>query len=303
MKSRVDKTERALYLRAIPVTAKLPQSVLHAIAARLEEVEHPTGAHIVEAGERVRALVLVTEGRIGRFEHGTRRGEVHPPESLGFLELLAERDASYDAIAESRVRSLELSAAALSSLLEDHTTLLVSTIRFVAARLLEQMRRLPEGALGLPAEKLPLVVPDRPLTMVEILFCLRSLTAFRTTNMNTLIAMATPMRELRLPAGAALFRHGDPAENTYFVLDGWVACEAADGRRFRYGSSTALGGLETLAAERRWYSAHAETDVVCLVGSSDHLLDLMEDDDELGVDLARTLARGLLGILARLGAS
>jgi CRP-like cAMP-binding protein len=296
---RVDLTERALYLRAIPVTSRLPQSVVHAIAARLEDVERPSGAHVVTTGEPVRSLVLVTEGRIGRFVRGDRTGDVHPPQSLGLLELLAERDAGYDAIAESSVRSLELSAAALSSLLEDHTTLLIAMIRFVAARLLGQMRCLPAAALGLPAEKLPLVVPERPLTMVEILFCLRRLTAFRTTNMNTLIAMAGPMRELRIPAGAVLFEHGEKADSTYFVLDGWVGCEAADGRRFRYGSSTALGGLETLAAEDRWYTARAETDVVCLVGSSDHLLDLIEDDVELGLDLARTLSQGLLGLLAR----
>jgi CRP-like cAMP-binding protein len=242
---------------------------------------------------------LVTEGRLARLTGGERTGEIHPPESLGLLEVLAERPAGYDAVAESSVRALELSAGALASLLEDHYTLLVATIRFVAARLLEQMRRLPEGALGLPAEKLPLVVPDRPLTMVEILFCLRRLSAFRTTNMNTLIAMAGPMRELRARAGSVLFEHGERAEQTYFVLDGWVACEATDGRRFRYGSSTALGGLETLAAEDRWYTARAETDVVCLVGSSDHLLDLVGDDVELGLDLARTLAQGLLGLLAR----
>jgi CRP-like cAMP-binding protein len=232
VRSRVDRTERALYLRALPVTAKLPQSVLHAIASRLVEEQRPSGAEIVTPGELLRSLVLLTEGRVGRFERGVRTGEVHPPESLGFIELVAEREAAFGVIAESSVRTLELSPGAFASLLEDHTTLLISTIRFIAGRLLEEMQRLPESALGLPAEKLPLVVPDRPLTMVEILYCLRSLSAFRTTNMNTLIAMATPMRELRLPAGATLFGHGDHAESTYFVLDGWVACEAADGRRF-----------------------------------------------------------------------
>ncbi len=293
----VDVTERALYLRAIPVTANLPQAVVHAVANRLVDREYAPGAQLMTSGKPVPALTLVTDGRLSLVSNGNQIGELAPPQSVGFLNLVARADAPYDAVAQTPVRGLELSAQNLFTLMEDHYPLLLSTIRYTAERLLAEMQELPQEVLGLPPSELPLIVPDRPLNLVETIYCLRALSAFKTTNLNTLMVMAAEMKERRVKAGETLIHIGEQADHTFFILDGWVTCETADGRTFRYGPGTAVGGLETLAARPRWYQARADVDTVCLIGSTDHLLDLIEDDAELGADLASTLGRGLLGLL------
>lgn len=293
----IDVTERALYLRGIPVTAKLSQAVVHAVATRLVAREVTVGERLTISGQAVEAVSLLTEGRVGLYLEGTRIGELQPPQSIGFINCVARKESSFDAIAETPLRTLELSRSALLGLMEDHYPLLISTLRYTAERLLHEMQEMPEAALGLPSEKLPLVVPQRALHLVEIIYCLRALSAFRTMNLNTLFAMAGEMTEQRFVPGKELFLAGQPAECTYFILDGWVRCATPDGRCFRYGPGTAVGGLETLAAQVRWYAAHADGPLICLLGSTDHLLDLIGDDLELGMEMAATLARGLLGVL------
>jgi CRP-like cAMP-binding protein len=242
----VDLTERALYLRGIPVTAKLPQAVVHAVASRLVARELEPGARLAVSGQLVGAVSLLIEGRVGLFLDGKRVGELQPPQSSGFINCVARKASSFDVIAETPLRTLELSQKALFALLEDHYPLLISTLRYTAERLLGQMREMPESALGLPSEKLPLVVPQRSLNLVEVIYCLRALSAFRTMNLNTLFAMAGEMREQRFVLGEELFLANQPAEHTYFVLDGWVRCTTPDGRRFRYGPGTAVGGSRRL---------------------------------------------------------
>jgi CRP-like cAMP-binding protein len=294
----VDVTERAIYLRSIPVTAELPANVLHAVARSLVDRELPAGTKVLETGKSVRALQLVTAGRLELQKAGSMVGELVPPQSVGFLNLLGQNDAAYDAVATEPIASLELSGERLWELMEDHYPLLVATLRYLAQRLLAEMQSLPQQMLGLPAMELPMAVPDRPLDLVEKVFFMRCVSAYKNTNLGALAVLAELMIERRAPAGTTFFLPGEKANFTLFLVEGFVTCETADGRVFEYGPGTAVGGVESLANRERWYSAHAKTPVVALSGKADDLVALMEDNFEIGTDFIRMLSLGLQGLMA-----
>ena len=74
------------------------------------------------------------------FKDGVRIGEMAPPQSVGFLNIIARSDAPYDAIAETKLETLELTAERLMGLLEDQEQLLSATIHYAAERLLSDRR-------------------------------------------------------------------------------------------------------------------------------------------------------------------
>ena len=102
-----------------------------------------------------------------------------------------------------------------------------------------------------------------------------------------------------LEPGVRLWRRGDPADHMFLVVSGAVTCTAEDGRTFRYGPGTAVGGLEALADKTRWYEPVTEAHTVGLRGRSDHLMDLFENYFSMAMDFVSSLARAQIGILAR----
>ncbi|NUP06473.1 MAG: cyclic nucleotide-binding domain-containing protein [Polyangiaceae bacterium] len=294
----VDVTERAIYLRSLPVAGMLPTKVLHAIARSLVERTFEPGAKLLEQGKPVRHMRILTAGRLTTKSGDRVIGQVVPPESVGFLNLLAHNDGSYDAIAVEPVHALELSADRFYTLLEDHYPLLLTTLQYTAERLLHEMKELPQEALGLPPTTFPIAVPERRLDLVERVFFMRCVSAFANTNLGALAVLAEHMSEARVPAGHPFFSIGDKSSFTVFILSGIVECEAPDGRIFEYGGGTAAGGVEALAGKERWYSARAKTPVVALIGTADALVELMEDNFEIGSDFIRMLVTGLQGMLS-----
>jgi thiamine biosynthesis protein ThiC len=60
-----------------------------------------------------------------------------------------------------------------------------------------------------------------------------------------------------------------------------------------------LGGLEALGDVPRWYQAVTETPLVALAGDVDTLLDVFEDNMEMGMDYLAILAQWMLDIYER----
>jgi CRP-like cAMP-binding protein len=54
-----------------------------------------------------------------------------------------------------------------------------------------------------------------------------------------------------------------------------------------------VGGIDSLAAEPRWYRAVAKSQVTALYIRTQHLLDVIEDDVEFAMDMLRVFARTL----------
>jgi CRP-like cAMP-binding protein len=111
--------------------------------------------------------------------------------------------------------------------------------------------------------------------------------------------MARQMEEVRVKPGATFWNVGEPADRVLFILKGAAHCKTADGREFRYGTGTGVGGVEALADKPRWYGVTAETDVVGLLGHTDQLLDIFENQFRMAMDFVSMLARAEIGLLAR----
>jgi CRP-like cAMP-binding protein len=295
----VDLTERILYLRSIPVAAELPPPVLKIIASYLRERDFPKGSVLMRQGEPVAALELLTEGSLALVRNGKPFGKLAPPQSLGFLAILARSDGTYDASAEEDTRSLSLDADALIELLEDHVELFHATLRYFADRLLYEIMELPADMLEgrLRGET---AAPDRKLDIVERIVELRMLRAFRRTNLNALVALAEHLEERRVGPGETLWQKGEPADHALIVLAGTATCEDRDlDKRWQAGPRSVLGGIEGMVSKPRWYTLSAATLLVSYRLSSTAFVDLLEDDFAMGLDFISMLAGELVDLLER----
>ncbi len=293
----VDLTERMIYLRSIPVAAMLPPPVLRAIAAYLRERTFEEGEMLMRMGEPIMALELLTEGKLALVRAGRELGTLAPPQSLGFLGILARSDGTYDATAVARTRSLELAADALIELLEDHFSLLHATLMYLSDRLLYELMELPPQMLGFPFDE-AIKVGDKEIDLVERILLLRRMSGFKRTNVNALAALSQQLTEVRFPAGTQLWKRGDSPDRSLFIASGVVVCKKEAGE-WRYGPGTAVGGLENLASKPRWYDAETETPLVALEGKGEGLLDMFEDNFSMAMDFVSMMAESLVGVLER----
>ncbi|MEA2750113.1 MAG: hypothetical protein QOI41_4256 [Myxococcales bacterium] len=293
-----DLTEKMLHIRQIPVGAMLPAPVLRVIAAHLRERTFAKGSLLMRSGEPIDGLHMLTDGGVALTRAGQSLGDLDAPQTLGFLGILARQDGPYDATAKSEVRAFELETDTLLELFEDHFELLSATLRYLAERLYFDMQELPATALGIPPTDIGLV-PERPLDLVERVMFLRTTSGFSQASVNALALMARQMEEVRVKAGTSLWKVGEHAEGVFFIVRGSVVCTSADGRAFRYGAGTGVGGIEALADKPRWYGADAETDVVALRGNSAQLMDIFEHQFRMAMDFMSMLARAEIGLLAR----
>lgn len=292
----VDLTERILYLRGIPVAGVLPPSVLRAIAVCLRERSFAPGDYLMREGEPFDAMHFLIEGKLSLVRNGIQIGSLTPPQSIGFMSILARGDGQYDARVLEPIETLSLDAEVVLELLEDHPPLFHATLSYLSERLFYEMLDLPEERLGLPFEEPPEKI-GREMDLVEKILFLRTLSALKKANVNSVAAMALQQKEVRLPKGTRLWEIGEVADRTLFVVRGKIDCQTEDGRRFVYGHATAVGGVEAFANKPRWYSAETATDVIALEGQADAALDLMDDNFPLGMEFIRYFANALVGML------
>src|SRR5262249_47411174 len=159
-----------------------------------------------------------------------------------------------------------LEADTLMELLEDHIPFLQATMRYASERMYQETLELPAEALHIPFETMPFTVGSEPLDLVERMLFLRTLRVFKNTNLASLATMSPFVDEVRVPKGTTLWSTGEMQSTSLMLVSGEIACAAPDGRRFRYGPGTVVGGVDGLAARPRWYDAETATDIVALQG-------------------------------------
>jgi CRP-like cAMP-binding protein len=138
------------------------------------------------------------------------------------------------------------------------------------------------------------MIGERPLDVVERIFLLRRMRVFAEANVNALAGIARAMTEERHGAGVRLWKAGDRAEHTYFVVKGMLSLTWDEGRSVQeVGPGYVLGGMESLVEAPRWNDLATEEPAVVLRGARDSLIDLFEDDYELALRFQAMLA-GLL---------
>ncbi len=289
----MDLTDRLLYLRSIAVLANLPAPDLVVVARSLQERTYAAGEVLVRQRETATDLHLVVTGRVSLSHDGKEIGVVEAPTSLGFLSLMARSNEGIQATALEDTRALVLDGDAVIELIEDHIPILFLTFKAVAENLLIERREHPHD-LNFASAGEAVVIPTRTLDAVERIVFLRTMGAFSRASINSVVSISEHLSEARFAPGQRIWQIGDPVEQILLMVTGTIACKDKDGRVFRYRGGGAVGGLEAFAGAPRWFEAVAETPILALRSRPDELLDMFEDNHEMGFRFLSMIAADLL---------
>jgi CRP-like cAMP-binding protein len=227
-------------------------------------------------------------------------GHAGPGSALGGVGIIARSAVGVSATAETDVLTLELDADSMLDLLEDHFNLVRHLLRSLAAQIIEGWRHLPEGSPVLVEP--PPATNARDLDLVERILHLRQVEPFKTANVNALAELARGLTERRFGGGERLWSEGDDAQGLVVILQGQVECRASTGFYLMASPGTPLGAMEGLAGRPRWYDAVTVGPVVALCGDIEAMLDVFEDNVEVGLDFLSMLGQRLIRVAAAIAA-
>jgi CRP-like cAMP-binding protein len=292
--SQLELTERMLRLRAVPTLRTLSAPELAQLAGALRAVVFRRDEVLLSEDEPPRSFFLITSGTVAMRRRDKLIGRVRGPGAVGFVAFLARNAGGTAAVAESFVEALEVQADAMEEIFEDHFPVLLGTMRFVAERVLAENRAADPAPYVAPVTAYDAMIGERPLDIVERIFLLRRMRVFAEANVNSLAGIARAMTEERHGAGERLWKAGDRADHTYFVVKGMLRLTWNDGRSVqKVGPGYVLGGMESLVEAPRWNDLVTDEPAVVLRGKRASLIDLFEDDYELALRFLAMVA-GLL---------
>ncbi|MBS2014241.1 MAG: cyclic nucleotide-binding domain-containing protein [Deltaproteobacteria bacterium] len=288
---QLELTERILRLRAVPTLRQLPAQDLVQLASSMRSRRFQRGDVMLREDEPPRSFFIVLMGKVTMRRRGKRIGTIRAPGAVGFMNMLARHAGGTSAVAETHVEAYEVFGDAMADVFEDHFSVLLGTLRMVADRLMQENQRQTPPPFAPPDVPFDHLVGDREIGIVERMFLLRRMRAFTHANLNSLATIARRMTEVREPAGTVLWRPGERADYSYFVVKGMLSLRWNDGETVQeVGPGYALGGAESLTGLPRWNELRTEEPVVLLRGSREAMIDLFEDDRELAARFMSMLA-------------
>jgi CRP-like cAMP-binding protein len=289
--------ERVLFLKTFDAFKNLSPEELTALAENTRPQSFETGAALGKPSLPVRTLHFILQGRVEVVKEGQPTAILGPQDVVGGLAVLIGDERGQLVRALEPTSTLKLRREDLEDVFEDNFAVLLGVLGALARAQLALRRTLGREA-GYPAVQS--AAPARPLVelgLVERLFCLRRAMDFAQTRVDALSDLAEDARTLRAEAGEALWEIGDLAENNLLVVEGVITAATQDSEQvFEFGPGSFVGGVDVFAGEPRWYRATCKTPVVGLRIRTQHLLDVVEDHIDLGMDLLRVLARMLAGL-------
>lgn len=296
-----DLTERMLRLRGVPVLATLPSGEVAQLAASLKYRHFPRGATIMREDEPPRGFFMLITGTVTMRRKDKRIGTVRAPGGVGFLGLLARNAGGTSAIADTPVDAYEFTAEVMDDIFEDNFSVLLESLRFVAERLVaENMASRVPAPFVPPVSQLDHLIGEKELGIVEKIFLLRRMRLFSTANVNSLAGLVQRLKEVRVPAGEVVWKPGDVSDGPLFIVKGMGRLVWNDDETVQQvGSGYAIGGGESLVGHPRWNTFVTDEPSIFLRGDQAALLDMMEDDFELGIRFLSMMAGLLLSIWDR----
>jgi CRP-like cAMP-binding protein len=293
-------TQRILRLRGVPVFAPMTAADLAPLAAALVPRTFQKGEILLREDAPPRSYFVVGAGTVTMRRKGNLVGTIRAPGGVGFMAMLARNSGGTAAVAETYVEAYEVPADGVYEIFEDHFSVLLGTLRWITDRLLTEQRQMQPPPFVPPEVSLEHLIGDRELGMVERIFLLRQTRGFRNANVNSVARLARSMTEIRLGAGEVVWRPGDPATGPLFAIKGRLHTTWNDGKnRQELGPGYVIGGSEAMIGVPRWNTLVTDEPVVLLQGSRERLIDLMEDDLEMGLGYISLLAGFLMSIWDR----
>lgn len=294
-----DITERLLRLRSVPVFRGMSATDLAPLAASMRSATFERGDVILHEDEPPRAFHMLVSGRVTMRRHGRKIRTIAAPGGVGFLSLLARTGGGTEAVAEERTVTFEVRADAIHEMFEDHFSVLLGTLRWINERLIQE-NLVQEPPPYVPAVGFEGFSFEREIGIVERIFLLRRTRVFKTANVNSTARLARDMKELRRPEGTVVWRPGERAQGSLFIVQGKMELRYNQGRSVQtVGPGYMVGGTEALALMPRWNELVATEPVLALEGSREALIDILEDDIDVALTFVSMIATVLLSLWDR----
>jgi CRP-like cAMP-binding protein len=294
-----DLTERLLRLRGVPVFQAMTTAELAPLAATMRSSTFEKGDVVLREDEPPKAFHMLLTGAVTMRRRGNTIRTITAPGGVGFLSLLARTGGGTEAVAETHTETFEVRGDALDELFEDHFPVLLGTMRWITERLIQENLINEPPPYNPPTEGFERLIGDRELGLVERIFLLRRTVGFRDANVNSLVRLVRAMKEVRLGAGETIWRPGDRAASTLFLVKGKMELSwnhARDGRPMvqLLGPGYIVGGAEAIAVRPRWNELVTLEPAVFLQGSREAMIDMLEDDLDFALQFLSMMATYLL---------
>jgi CRP-like cAMP-binding protein len=204
------------------------------------------------------------------------------------------------AIAATDVFALELDRDVLLDIFDDHFPILLDAIRDAAGRhlaLIRTMSQIPKQLPRIrreppPADRLDLVDRHRAQPGGP----------FERSALDALAEVADRARQRTIEPGTILWNEGEHAGGGCLLISGTLACSSSTDNgpvTFRVEPGVAIGALEAMAGQPRWHNAVAETRVEVLEYDVDDLIDVIEDNVDMGTDFLSWVSSDALNMIER----
>ncbi len=290
----MDAFQRFLFLRTLPRLAELPPEVARVLAANTDERYFPAGAYVYREGEPAMHMQYIVRGSVQIRRHGKPVRTMGPRTVVGGVSALAGDEQSYDGVALQDTVTLQIVTDDAQEIFEDHFVLLKGVVQGTSREVIAARRQLGPGA-GFGPSAPPMKCPDRPFDLVEKMAFLRKTMSFGESQIDAIAELAQEVSEVRLRRGEHLWEIGD--KSTYFLMPlcGTVECHAEDPEQhFTLGPGDAVGSLDAVADEPRWFQARVGGGLIALEIDVDALYDVLEDHFGMAMSLLRGMAVGML---------
>jgi CRP-like cAMP-binding protein len=273
---------------------------LSVFADQLRDRSFKAGSVLMREGEAPVAAYSLVRGRVRVSRRGQVLGEVGPGAAVGVGGIISRDALGLGAVATTDVLALELDRETLVDIFEDFFPFLLDAIKDSSRRHLDSIRRMKQVPNQLPAISPEPFLVDR-LDFVERLLLLKMPGGpFEHSSVDALAEIAQRARYKAIEPGTRLWREGERAGAACFIVSGTIACSSSrdDGpAEFRAGRGTAIGALESIAGQPRWHDAVAESHAEVLEHDMDDVIDVFEDNVEMGMDFLAWVSRDELNLI------
>jgi CRP-like cAMP-binding protein len=278
-----------LFLKRVPGLSDLHTSDLAFLAEGVDERFSRRGTILLRRGEPVSAVHLVVQGRVRLARRGRELGVAEAGSVIGGRLLLAQDPEGLDAVVEEDTTSLSLDRETFLDALEERFEIFLRILRNACRDLVALLKRFPREAAASPARPAP-PLSGSDLDLVDRIVLLTR-TPFWAYGVDALAELSQRLEEVRFPAGSVLWRRGDRATRLLIVARGSVRCAPERDVTFLAKAGESLGVLEALGHLPRWHDAIAEEPVVALEGDAEQIVDVLEDNLEMGFGILSHLVR------------
>jgi CRP-like cAMP-binding protein len=278
-----------------PTTAALAAMAAHIVSVRI-----PAGFELNDPAEQMADVYLITEGELATEYDGRLLHRFGPQSVVGSLSSLIHGSRGFRCWATRETLALSWRADDMLEVFEDHFELLHSVLRAMANESIELRRQLPPHAGFSNVIRADIEYPARPLDLVERLLCLRQTFGFKTSHIDELAELARAAVEARYAAGTLLWAAGESSDALLIMVSGVVSATTPEGLEFQLGPGDIVGSLGVVAGLPAWFTARVTQPAVTLSINREVLVDLLEDQPDLGFDVLQLIASSLLELRIRI---